>query len=78
MLVPKTFGNYKNHNTSKFLISITPVGAISFISKGWGGKVSDKEIIANSGFLDKLENSDVAMTDGEFTRDTEGKDGGNI
>lgn len=78
MLVPKTLGNYKNHNTSKFLISITPVGAISFISKGQGGKVSDKEIIVNSGFLDKLENSDVAMTDGEFTRDTEGKDGGNI
>ena len=30
-----TWSNYKSHNTSKYLICITPQGTISFISKGW-------------------------------------------
>ena len=67
----QTWSNYKNHNTVKYLISITPAGAISFISKGWGGKVSDKEITINSGYLDKLENGDVVMADHGFTIDVE-------
>ena len=37
----QTWSNYKHHNTVKFLIGITPQGTISFISKGWGGHVSD-------------------------------------
>ena len=53
------------------MISITRAGAISFISKGWGGKVSDKEITANSGYLNKLENSDVVMADRGITIDME-------
>ena len=35
----QTFSNYKHH---KFLIAITPQGAVSYVSKGWGGRVSDK------------------------------------
>ena len=38
----QTWSNYKHHNTVKFLIGITPQGTISFISKGWGGRVSDR------------------------------------
>lgn len=38
----KTWSNYKQHNTIKFLISITPQGSISFVSKAWGGHVTDK------------------------------------
>ena len=53
------------------MISITRAGAISFISKGWGGKVSDKEITVNSGYLNKLENSDVVMADRGITIDME-------
>ena len=59
----QTWSNHKNHNTIKYLISITPAGAVSFISIGWGGKVSDKEITINSGYLDQLENGGVVMTD---------------
>lgn len=32
----QTWSNYKHHNTLKLLISITPQGTISFISKAWG------------------------------------------
>jgi hypothetical protein len=32
----QTWSNYKHHNTMKFLIGITPYGAVSFISKCWG------------------------------------------
>lgn len=53
-----TYSNYKHHNTIKILIGITPSGAISFLSDCWGGRVSDKELTINSGFLDKLEYKD--------------------
>ncbi|XP_038582485.1 uncharacterized protein LOC119908712 [Micropterus salmoides] len=50
----QTWSNYKQHNTIKFLISVTPQGSISFVSKAWGGRVTDKHLIEHSGFLDKL------------------------
>ena len=40
----QTWSNYKHHNTVKFLIGIAPQGAIMFISKGWGGRVSDVHV----------------------------------
>ena len=53
------------------MLSITPPGAISFISKGWVGQAWDKEITVNGGYLDKLENDDVVMADRGFTIDVE-------
>ncbi|MEW8547759.1 MAG: transposase family protein [Candidatus Thiodiazotropha sp.] len=38
----KTWSSYKHHHTAKFLIGITLEGSVSFISRGWGGRVSDK------------------------------------
>ena len=46
----QTYSNYKNHNTIKCLIGITPNGADSFISKCWGGRATDKHIAHHSGF----------------------------
>ena len=62
-----TFSNYKSHNTVKFLIAITPQGYISYISKAYGGRASDKFIVEDCGFLDLLVYGDVVLADRGFT-----------
>ena len=61
-----TWSQYKHYNTAKYLIGITPQGIISFISKGWGGRVSDKYIVENSGYLRHLLPGDVVLADRGF------------
>ena len=39
---------------------------MSFLSDGWGGRVSDKEITLSSTFLDKSEPHDVILADRGF------------
>ncbi|KAK6168738.1 hypothetical protein SNE40_019923 [Patella caerulea] len=63
----QTFSNYKRHNTVKFLVGISPTGAIIFLSKCYGGRASDKQITMESGFLDKLLPGDVVLADRGFT-----------
>jgi hypothetical protein len=57
---------YKNHNTVKVLIGITPAGMISFVSDGFTGHTSDKAIFSASGLADKLLLDDVVMCDRGF------------
>lgn len=57
----KTYSNYKNHNTLKFLIGITPYGSVCVLSDSWGGRASDKEITAHSKFYEKLDNGDLVL-----------------
>ena len=63
----QTFSNYKKHNTVKFLIGISPQGSIAFISKGWGGRVSDVYLTENCGILEKLLPGDMILADPGFT-----------
>ena len=62
----QTWSSYKHHNTAKFLIGITPQGTISFISKGWGGRASDKHITENCGLLKNLLPGDLVLADRGF------------
>ena len=61
-----TWSQYKHYNTAKYLISITPQGTVSFISNGWGGRVSDKHIVENSGYLRHIIPGDVILADRGF------------
>jgi hypothetical protein len=40
---------------------------ISFVSKGWGGRVSDKHLTENCGILNFLQPGDVILADRGFT-----------
>ena len=53
----------------KFLVGIAPQGAITFISRGWGGRVSDVYLTENCGLLNNLSHGDLVLADRGFTID---------
>ena len=61
-----TFSNYKNTNTYKALVGISPSGVITYVSKLYGGSISVKELTRCSGILDLLEKGDSVMADRGF------------
>lgn len=61
-----TWSNYKQRNTVKYLIGITPQGVISFISIGFGGRCSDKYVTETSGIFNNLIPGDVVLADRGF------------
>lgn len=49
------FSNYKNNETAKILIATSPRGTIMYLSKAWGGRTSDEQIVKENGeFLNNL------------------------
>ncbi|KAK2193200.1 hypothetical protein NP493_14g07075 [Ridgeia piscesae] len=61
-----TWSNYKHHNTLKCLVACSPCGAVTFMSKAYGGRTSDKVITQRSGFLDLINQGDLVLADRGF------------
>ena len=69
MLLSSTWRNYKQHNTAKYPVGVTPNGAISFISSAFVGSIYDPELTSCSGLLAKLNGKEKVsvMADRGFT-----------
>lgn len=65
----KTYSHYKTAQTVKFMVGISPSGLITFISKAYGGRASDKIIFEQSGILKQLNRGEAVMVDKGFLID---------
>ena len=45
---------------------LAPCGLISFISKAYGGRITDSQLTVDCGLLDNLEAGDAVMSDKGF------------
>ena len=61
-----TWSNYKHYNTGKFLIAVAPNSQITFVSKVYNGRASDKAVTLASNFLDYLDPYDMVQADKGF------------
>ena len=61
------YSSYKGRSTLKVLVGIAPNGGIMYVSDVFEGSISDREIVKQSGFLDKLDKGDLVMADRGFT-----------
>ena len=62
----QTFSTYKQSNTYKCLVCISPSGAFTYISNLWGGNTSDRHITKECGFLELIRPGDEIMADRGF------------
>lgn len=61
-----TYSHYKGRYTIKFCVGVSPGGLITFLSRCFGGRASDKRIVVHCGILDKCEFGDGVMVDKGF------------
>lgn len=61
-----TWSEYKKANTIKYLVACTPDGLISFVSPGYGGRISDVNLVEHCKFLDRLEPKSCILADRGF------------
>jgi len=64
-----TFSTYKNRNTIKALVGITPGGLVSYVSPAFGGSASDRQIVEATGFATLCDPYDEVMADKGFNVD---------
>ena len=58
-----TYSQYKSSNTFKLLISLSPTLHFNFVSKLYSRRISDKEIVIVSGFLERKEEQRERITE---------------
>lgn len=61
-----TWSEYKKANTIKYLVACTPDGLVSFVSAGYGGRISDVNLVEHCNFLDSLEPGTCILADRGF------------
>ncbi len=61
------YSQYKKNRTTKFLVGLSPMGYINFVSSAFCGKISDDEITRLSDVIDMLPNDCDIMVDRGFT-----------
>ncbi|KAK3920429.1 Ryanodine receptor 1 [Frankliniella fusca] len=62
-----TYSKYKSANVVNYLVACNCWGAVSFISPGYEGSISDVELFRVSGICDLLHPDDVLLVDRGFT-----------
>lgn len=67
----RLYSQYKKGYTLKLLLGCAPSGLISYVSKTFGGRASDKFITSQSGLYDLCEYSDGVMVDKGFAIEDE-------
>lgn len=61
-----TFSTYKNRNTVKVLVGVSPGGLVSFVSPAYGGSASDRQICERSSLPTMCDPGDSIMADKGF------------
>jgi hypothetical protein len=61
-----TFSSYKNRNTVKVVVGVSPGGLITYLSPAYGGSASDRQIVERSGLVYMCDPKDSIMADKGF------------
>ncbi|KAB0805095.1 hypothetical protein PPYR_02065 [Photinus pyralis] len=70
----RTYSHYKKDHNVKVLIGVSPSGMLTYLSKAYGGRASDKSIFNKEGIIDLLiPGADAIMVDKGFLIEDECK-----
>ncbi|XP_062403872.1 uncharacterized protein LOC134094356 [Sardina pilchardus] len=62
----QTYSSQRHTYTMKYLLAITPQGAIAFISPAVGGRANDMQVAEASGILERLSSGDYVLAERGF------------